>query len=261
MAEAKQLSIHLDSVLTPLQLRTLFEIAMGTVPSFRHDISNSLGAIRAYVNLLGDSFQEQTSSADRVEYLSRITTAVERSYKILGLGLGYPVELASDATFISDPLVLVSEIITHHANKNIDLAADSAKNIQLIYPTTSLFSLLYGLITNSINHSKKPSPRIEIDWAVEEEIFTCNINDDGPGIPLTPTDKFVHADALPLQPTDRSVDTGIQLLSRLLRRSRGRLLFRRSLKLGGTHAQIILPMPGVIIDGQLRHFASVYAHE
>jgi hypothetical protein len=66
MTEAKQLSIQLDSVLTPPQLRTLFEIAMGTVPSFRHDISNSLGAIRAYVNFLNDSFQEQTSSADRV---------------------------------------------------------------------------------------------------------------------------------------------------------------------------------------------------
>lgn len=191
-AELAILSKQINNMAVELQtnrdalVRTEKQAAMGLlVPMLAHNIRNPLASIRATAQVL----DEPTLDDDTRESLQGIINTVDRLERWTGGLLAYlhPVKpqltIARFDSILEGAMLPLTQKIR---DKNISLTKHILPpNIEIRTDEHLLEQVFYNLILNAVDASPNGG-RIMIETQLINHVFTCNLRDEGTGMPFTP---------------------------------------------------------------------------
>jgi signal transduction histidine kinase len=191
-AELATLSQEINHMAAELQtsrdalVRTEKQAAMGLlVPMLAHNIRNPLASIRATAQVL----DEPTLDNDTRESLQGIINTVDRLERWTGGLLAYlhPVKpqltIARFDSILEGAMLPLTQKIR---DKNINLSKHILpSNIEIRTDEHLLEQVFYNLILNAVDASPNGG-RIMIETQLINHVFTCNLRDEGTGMPFTP---------------------------------------------------------------------------
>jgi K+-sensing histidine kinase KdpD len=225
----------------------------------RHSLRGDLGLLFSHLERL-DSHLSGNSPTDKsmAQFLNDFRIAAERITRTIDHGTSFPRLSSTGRPFIAEPRSQLDEIAPLYPEAEFQTLPGDQSDLKLVYPASCFFALLYELITNAVRHSTKVKPKIAVRWAMKEELFTLDVEDNGPGIEVTTTEKFTLARALP---RILSSSQGLATLDNIMSTSRGRLLYKRSNDFGGTHVRCEFPIVGIVKQGIIYRHPAVYHDE
>lgn len=184
-------------------VRTEKQAAQGLlVPMLAHNIRNPLASIRATAQVMEDPAHD----AETRESLHGIIDTVDRLERWTGALLAYLLPLkpqpsnANMQAIVEGALAPLQQKIKE---KSIQVTLpDWAKNTQIFTDQHLLEQVIYNLLLNAIDASKKAGG-LEITLKSADEMYILQLLDRGYGMPFTPDPSAISA------PTTKRFGTGI----------------------------------------------------
>jgi K+-sensing histidine kinase KdpD len=237
----------------------LCEIATASLPSMRHSVRGDLGLLFSHLERLDLHLSGSPPTSDSMaKRLDDVRIAAKRIARSFDHGTSFPRLSSTGRPFIAEPRSQLDEIATLYPEAKFHSLPEYQTDLRLIYPASCFFAILYELITNAVRHSTKLSPLIAVRWIMKGEALTLDVEDNGPGIEVTTTEKFILARALPRL---ISSSQGVATVDDIVNTSRGRLLYKRSKEFGGTHVRCEFPIVGLVQQGKIYRHSTVYHDE
>jgi signal transduction histidine kinase len=191
-AELATLSQEINKMAIELQtnrdalVRTEKQAAMGLlVPMLAHNIRNPLASIRATAQII----DMPSNDSDTRESLHGIINTVDSLERWTGALLAYLLPIKPQLIHTQFESILKGALLPL-AQKINEKTLSITQHIQpeqihLLTDEHLLEQVFYNLILNAIDAAPKATS-IHIDAALNQDIFTCVISDEGTGMPFTP---------------------------------------------------------------------------
>ncbi|MGA2144097.1 MAG: ATP-binding protein [Bryobacteraceae bacterium] len=245
------MAIHLKLPdLSKEQVATLLKLSFSGLSFAMHDLSKS-AAIASYsvdallLNVAASPAKEphgdQTADlriALRAD-LDRAVRALHSFSKTLALVEAYR-PLDTDEPFLTCPDDLLNVVRARYPQATVLAAEHSPRSLAIVYPANTLTGIIAELVSNAV-HAAGNDPTVSINWSVTNLLFMCDVHDNGPGFAGVTTKRFLPLDAIP-QLHDNMKHSGLSLINRIVRDSKGLFLLSRSETLGGAMVHIELPV-------------------
>jgi signal transduction histidine kinase len=238
------------------QLVDLFRISSSIYSLALHDLANHGATIRLSLETVSTIFAsliEGNKSKKRVipdDKLSKIEERLESalsSSKTLSKSMYEffsPYKpLNFEEQFISSPFGIVQTIKGMRSRPEITVGKKSLKSLEIVFPENILFGILSELVENAAKRGRA-SGKVMISWRMQGNKFQCEVHDDGPGLPVA-GNEFLPLDVITVGDKNRlSEGSGLHIINRILRMSKGLLLFSNSKTLGGALVFFEVPVAG-----------------
>jgi two-component system osmolarity sensor histidine kinase EnvZ len=201
-----------------------------------HDLRTPLTRLRMAFELIQSQCDDPLAQATREGMIAD----VEEMDQTIGQFLDFARESSGEPMVQTDLALLLGELVTQYARRNINLAADLAALPPLQTRPQALRRAVTNLIDNALRHAEG-SPVALVLRAVEGSV-QIEINDNGPGIPLDQAERlkqpFTRLENARSNPSGAGL--GLAIVNRIVKGHGGTLqLLPRAT--GGLTARIVLP--------------------
>lgn len=248
---------------------TRMEVLLGLLDAgysgIRHDLADSITGSLWHVRWILNSMDQAGPRSDQIRrppeavldalrdadhHLSRID-AITRD---LATWRGQEGRLAG--LLVTPMDWLFQSLAELYPNVSYDLESIPDPPGAALYPRATLRFATREIMYNARAHSGK-----EVDVSVRASLsdgrLTLEVHDSGPGIASTLGSTYVHLGMLDAL----KKGGGLMLVARVVAASHGKLLFRRSPRLGGTEVMMEFMLPAVSSGGALVEHWGIYGVE
>jgi len=169
--------------------------------------------------------------------------AIERLIISMNAYFGLFSSYRSESILITKPIEVIKILRNIWINIHIKISHRSLKSLEIFFPGNLFFGMIFELISNAQKNCINKKCEILIEWYIKGSKFECHIHDNGTGIIPSSYKGFIATDMLSsISKIKLKQDGGIRIIDKILRLSRGMILFSRSKKLGGTYIIISFPV-------------------
>lgn len=205
-----------------------------------HDLKEPLRSIGNFSSMLGMSLK----SKQNIDYLNRIKDSSERMYKLINRLLEYSRIETQGREFNKVDIGSICQAVVKDLNEAIVSAkAKVSINFSDVFvygDDVQIRQLFQNLISNSLKFISKEQPQISINAAVDKQIVTVSVKDNGIGIVEDNVDIFNifqrkhHQNAFPGE------GIGLSICKRIIDRHGGEIWYTSAVG-QGTHFYFTLP--------------------
>lgn len=257
--ESKKMKL-VDLNISQENLFNLSELQEEVSSIARHDIGNSISAIRAELQLLEIQLEissgkiSSDNSKTNLEYVDSIIKQMKKQSEqaISKLNILFPSSPDKLQLLISKPLSIFDEVCSIWQDAKIILDKKTNRTLEIVYPERVLGAVINELITNSVKHNPQSNCEITVSWRIHDARFKCEIHDNGIGIipGLTKT-ALTAGNILESIRYEHDQPNGLSIINRIVRKSGGSLLYSKSQRLGGTLAYFNFPIFAYYLKGHI----------
>jgi len=232
----------------------------------RHEFMGGIGLLRAHIYFLEKEIEElELDHAEASKAITAIRGALN-SLSEIGTDLVHQVEGYFDfftvdlgshkAQLLASPMQALQGLISRYPKVSIELSKTSPGTLYIPFPGNVLFGVMTELVNNSIKHGGRDKDiKIKIDWKVTTEGFILIVADNGIATQLR-SSSFVpyrlFLSIMNIRSGKSFRGSGLDIISDLLARTEGSLLFSRSRDLGGLLARVHIPINNYVLRGGFR---------
>jgi signal transduction histidine kinase len=257
--------------LTKEQLVSLFEIEVNLNAILSHDLNSPMQTLRNAGYLLsGLSLPEinkrkiESYEVDGIKkvldelktYIKMIIAESARASQAIQILRAYRPK-SQTQLLVSKPYQIIQTIQDTYPEISIQIDKHSWRSLEVVYPENILIGLLQEFVYNAIKNIDKAA--IFLSWKIEGSRIQFEIHDNGKGMI-----KDLGRAFIPLS-NERSAETrqdrGLDIANKIISRSGGVLLFKRSSILGGTLVYFELPIYGYYKKGQIYDLSQTKYHK
>jgi len=228
------------------QIMSLFKISTSIISYINHDLAgqravifNSLDQLK---DILSDS-QNKANVAERISNLLKDALDATKSISAINNLIKSYSSLTRSKTqdellkmFISAPRKLIEFIQQRNKELEIEIIA-SDTTLKIVYPYPVLLSILSEFVENAKKNADKKL-RILIKWNIKDNVFHCEIHDNGPGFIGLAKNKLYPMAFLKLE----HPGMGLKIIERTIIDSEGHLFFSKSEILEGAKVYFDFPV-------------------
>ena len=235
------------------QVSALIDISLISTALYRHDITGPLGAIGAAVDIL---LQRRDESEDQID---AIVQMLETSHKILRHRIYLIPTFTGRMLIFRASLSDTVEALLRELEDKFVMEIDErvSDTPDLVFPSNTIFLMLHELLCNVLKHNPASSGRtlkIKLECSFDSPFFSVSVHDNGKiaweevGSRFRPViamlKKRMRFEGRTEASMEGSMESGMNLVHRILVRCNGELLVRRSNSLGGNEFHIRFPVVG-----------------
>jgi len=251
-----------DLKLSKSQLVRLLEIDTELLSIFSHDVLRGVSTIRNWIFIIKMRLEKinnqmanpsQGNIQNTLDEFKEELNRMDESCVITVNNIDILNRFHADdlvQILVSKPINIVEEIIHSYPHVHIEISKQSLKSLEIIYPENILGGVLHEVIRNAVRYGDS-SAEILLEWGITGSSFHCKIHDSGKGISSSLGTSFLPFSDISAALSDRRNDSGLAIINRIILRSGGSLLFKRSRILGGTLVFFELPIYGYYEKGQV----------
>ncbi len=254
----KQLKLS-DLNLSRQQIFDLFKISASIYQLALHDLIGRGANVQNYLETISyvfSSLKQQGALTKRVKELDENISFIDEGLKEALSANKYLLQsvreffepykpINFEEQFISRPFDIVQSIKDIRHYPDILVGKKSLRSLEIVFPENILFGILSELVENAARPARSDR-RVIINWKVRGSKFQCEVHDNGFGLCRIDGSKFLPLDALNIKvKSRRSTKRGLEIINRIIRLSKGLLLFSNSKTLGGTLVYFEFPVFGM----------------
>ncbi|HEY4288009.1 MAG TPA: response regulator [Puia sp.] len=232
------------------QMEKFFMLSISILKYVAHDLGNADLGINYALEKLKEEINRLPEGLDtslinkRIDSISRSMSNIDSIYELItshadSLAAGKKKESNFDQLFTSCPYDLVQLI--RERNKNVEiLTSTSPETLSIAYPRNILLSIFSELAGNAKKNTGS-SLSLLFKWGMKENVFQCEIHDNGPGF------EGLTVDLTPIMSIRRSEDgsahgRGLIIIEQTIRDSGGDLFVSNSGILKGARVFFEFPV-------------------
>jgi DNA-binding NarL/FixJ family response regulator len=239
------------------QMANLFRLSTSILAYVNHDLSiqqkiiaNSLANIIDEVIHLDRAQSGPVKIEEIKNNLEKASEAAKTIESITSL-ISSQIEINNEAKstdlkrfLISEPMEILKLVRKRFVKAKIKVSQSSLKELNFIYPSQILLSILSELIENA-RRNNPDDLNVLIKWQIKGSLFQFEVHDNGTGF-----SKVDEGDHIPFTSLDRKVKgktsgLGLGIIYKTILDSGGQLFFSRSAILHGALIEIDIPVTGI----------------
>jgi K+-sensing histidine kinase KdpD len=223
------------------ELHDLYSIALSSLSALRHDAITPLVVIIEYSRLEMQRLTRDPSALDGDDvnaFLLRNIELARRVKHILNV-ITIPLQRTDfDLPFEVGPSSVLDTLRELYPSTRIIEDPENEPDLRLLYPGGTFVTILHELVNNVRRHVAEDA-EIRVEWRMKGPRFTCSVHDSGSSGLIELSGGFVPLDVIA---QSFRLGEGLRLISRIVRVSRGLLLFRKSPRTGGVEVYFEFPV-------------------